>query len=207
MNILLLGSGQIEDYDQVVNRLSDSYGQVIAVDGGAEHLEKLNIQPTLLVGDFDSISRKTLQRYADIKHIIHPPEKDDTDSALALQMAVEFEPSRIDAIGFTGSRWDHTMANLMLIAKYPEQNIYLFDENNVAFLCKPTMEFNVPTGHYLSLIPLNSISSLSISGVKYPLVEKNLEWPTTLTLSNEAIDERVHIQYREGTCIVMFSRD
>ena len=56
---------------------------IIAVDKGLEELSKLNIRPTHVVGDFDSISKEKLEHYQGNGQITfheYRPEKDNTDT-------------------------------------------------------------------------------------------------------------------------------
>ena len=56
---------------------------VIAADGGVIHVEKLGIQPDVILGDFDSLG------YVPQGARVYPVEKDDTDSMLAVRLGLE----------------------------------------------------------------------------------------------------------------------
>jgi thiamine pyrophosphokinase len=112
--------------------------QIVAADGGADHVIRLGFQPDLVVGDFDSIEGGTDRSfYKSTKTMIFPIEKDYTDGELALAFAVlqalgeevsndvddlyaqfiEHEDlSEISLLFLNcfGSRQDHTIANLAL---------------------------------------------------------------------------------------------
>ncbi len=112
--------------------------QIIAADGGADHVIRLGFQPDLVVGDFDSIEGGIERSFhPSTKTRVFPFDKDYTDGELALAVAVlqafgeeiphdeddlytqfiEHEDlSGISLLFFNcfGSRQDHTIANLAL---------------------------------------------------------------------------------------------
>ena len=67
-----------------------SYDYVIAADAGLEVLRPLHISPNAVVGDLDTVDKKVLEEYQNqpgIEFEIHKPEKDETDTELALLTA------------------------------------------------------------------------------------------------------------------------
>ena len=52
-----------------------------------------------------------MQEFSTDKKIIVPCEKDDTDTGLAIQKAIETGADEILMIGGTGTRLDHVMGN------------------------------------------------------------------------------------------------
>ncbi|MGB8253344.1 MAG: hypothetical protein WCF08_09010, partial [Anaerolineaceae bacterium] len=61
-------------------------GLVIGVDGGTQYLLSINLQPHIIIGDMDSLPQTKLRQFEEqgTTVIRHPPEKDETDSELAL---------------------------------------------------------------------------------------------------------------------------
>lgn len=85
---------------------------LIAADAGYVHLQKLNIEPHILLGDFDSMEAP------ENKEIIrHPVMKDDTDTMLAIKLGFEKGYSEFMIYGaLGGERTDHTIANIQALA-------------------------------------------------------------------------------------------
>lgn len=85
---------------------------LIAADAGYLHLQKLNIEPQILLGDFDSMDEpenKELIRY--------PVMKDDTDTMLAIKLGFEKGYDEFVIYGaLGGERTDHTVANIQSLA-------------------------------------------------------------------------------------------
>ena len=83
---------------------------VLAADGGLDHALAAGLEPTGLIGDLDSITEAGLAwaaRNATIDR--HPPDKDATDTELALAFAAAMDPAQVTLIG-GGDRLDHSLA-------------------------------------------------------------------------------------------------
>ena len=188
---------------------------IIAVDKGLEVLYQLSIIPNYIVGDFDSISTKILKFYQDKPQVIfykYNSEKDNTDTDIALKLAIQLNSSAITIMGALGKRMDHALSNIhilndALVAKIPCQ---IVDTYNKIYLVKNkiTLYKNRTYGKYISLIPLTSIvEGLTLIGFKYPLKEASLSFGKSLGVSNEIVEDVAHIQLKEGILIVIESRD
>ena len=192
------------------------YGQnIIAGDRGLEALYQLKIIPNHVVGDFDSVSPEILEFYKKqsqiIFHTFHA-EKDNTDTDIALQLAIRLKSSKITIMGALGKRMDHAIANIHILKDALEANIpcQMIDEYNRIYLINKemTLEKEKVYGKYVSLIPLTSIvEGLSLTGFKYPLKDYTLPIGTSLGISNEIIGDTAHIQMKNGILIVIESRD
>ncbi|MBO5478923.1 MAG: thiamine diphosphokinase [Clostridia bacterium] len=215
MNTLIVSGGNI-DLNFLQNYYSNNTNQtIIAVDKGLEALYKLRILPNHIVGDFDSIYIKTLEYYTNNPNIqIHKyiPEKDYTDTDIALNLAINLRSSNITIIGATGSRIDHTLANIHILTSTLKANIpcQIIDSNNKIYLINNslTLEKSKTYGKYISLIPLtSSIYGLTLKGFKYPLEKATLTIGKSLGISNEIIQDIATINLKEGILIVIESKD
>ena len=192
------------------------YGQnIIAGDRGLEALYKLKIIPNHVVGDFDSVSPEILEFYKKQPQIIfhtYNAEKDNTDTDIALQLAIGLKSSRITIMGALGKRMDHALANIHILKDALEANIpcQILDEYNRIYLInkETTLEKEKVYGKYVSLIPLTStVEGLTLTGFKYPLNHYTLPIGTSLGISNEMIEDIAHIEMKKGILIVIESRD
>ena len=192
------------------------YGQnIIAGDRGLEALYKLKIIPNHVVGDFDSVSPEILEFYKKQPQIIfhtYNAEKDNTDTDIALQLAIGLKSSRITIMGALGKRMDHALANIHILKDALEANIpcQILDEYNRIYLInkETTLEKEKVYGKYVSLIPLTStVEGLTLTGFKYPLNHYTLPIGTSLGISNEMIEDIAHIEMKKGILIVIESKD
>ena len=97
--------------------LNNKFDYIIASDRGLEILDKFDIKPNYIIGDFDSIDKKILNKYinTDIEIKELNPEKDYTDTHMAIKLAIELKSKQITIVGAIGTRIDHTIANIHVI--------------------------------------------------------------------------------------------
>ena len=192
------------------------YGQnIIAGDRGLEALYQLKIIPNHVVGDFDSVSPEILEFYKKQPKIIfhtYNAEKDNTDTDIALKLAIQMKSSEITILGALGKRMDHAIANIHILKDALGANIpcQILDEHNRIYLVntEKTLEKDKVYGKYISLIPLTStVEGLTLKGFKYPLNRYNLPIGTSLGISNEIIEDIAHIKMEKGILIVIESKD
>lgn len=162
-NTLIVAGGKV-NLDLLSNFINNSKPSIIiAVDKGLEALNVLNIIPNHIVGDFDSVSKHILDEYtSNIKITVHSfnPKKDNTDTDIALELAISLQSSSITIIGGLGGRIDHSLSNIHILTKALEAKIpcQILDENNRVFLLNSNFELTKDHvyGKYISLIPLTS---------------------------------------------------
>lgn len=165
---------------------------VIGVDKGSELLDRLDVRPDLLVGDFDSIDPEVLKRLKakGIPTETHPVRKDQTDTELALTRALDAHPDVIYLYGATGTRLDHMLSSIdaMTIAAERDVEIHLIDPHNDLSLYKGPKKItcSLPTGRTISLLPLSDTAGpVTIAGFDYPLTDAMLTRRTSgWTVSN-----------------------
>ena len=106
MNTLIISGGNIdtEFLNKTINNFS--YDNIIAVDKGLESLYLLKILPNHIVGDFDSANKNIINFYNDKGIPIHQynPEKDYTDTDIAIKLAISLNSSNITIIGATRNK-------------------------------------------------------------------------------------------------------
>lgn len=189
-------------------KMGSVYNLIIAVDGGLEAVEKLNLYPDIIIGDFDTISPEILHRYEkdkDIEIIRLNPEKDDTDTQEAVCYAIEQGMKEIDILGGTGSRLDHTIANLFMLKMAYEKGVYvtLYTPLSKIYLIKGEKSF-LPQdffGKYISFIQFDgSAKGVTLEGFKYELDDFDFDTKRTyrLGVSNEHMNTNAKITIREG---------
>src|SRR5699024_2648819 len=80
--------------------------------------------PTEAVGDFDSVTEEQFEKINSNVEIIHRAneDKDETDTELAVQRALSYEPDYIILTGVTGGRLDHLQSALHLLYRMQSEN-------------------------------------------------------------------------------------
>lgn len=199
----------ITSHIDAVNNLkieATDYDSIICADGGLIMAEKLNLTADILIGDFDSAEQP--DGYELIKL---PREKDVTDSEAAIDLAVSKGYDDITVLGGLGGRFDHTMGNIGMLAKYLGKigGLVFVDGYNRVSMMEPGT-YEIPKGNYryMGLIAYDgSVTSLTVKGVKYPLVSHLLTCDTTLGVSNEILADSAILNFRKGKLLVIQSSD
>ena len=188
----------------------------VGVDRGVFHLLKRNIKPEIAFGDFDSVSPEEWKfietEVEELKRF--KPEKDETDTELALNWALSKKPEVIRLFGATGGRLDHLFANVQLLIRplttMQPTEMVLIDKYNEIFLKAPgTYKIKKQAEKkYLSFVPLTlDVTDLTLEGFKYPLKNRHISLGSTLCISNELISDYGTFSFSEGILIVIRSHD
>lgn len=185
---------------------------IIGVDWAAYWLIKNNIIPDLAIGDFDSTSETEMtvikNKCQNIK--IFEAKKDFTDAELAVEEAIKLKPKEVMIYGATGTRMDHTLANIFLLEKFFGKSIFtsIRDKNNEIYLVNNKLiikkEINFP---YVSVVPITDAVTVSLVGFEYELDHKIINRGETIGVSNEIVGEKGEIVVHTGKVVVVRSRD
>lgn len=210
-HLLVVINGDIRNYDFYKDKFMD-VDQVIAVDGGSRHVDRLGLSAHVLLGDFDSISSYEgfLKGHPEAEVIQFPPRKNFTDSELAVEYAIEQKPDKVTLIGCIGSRMDHTFATVLLLKKFLDAGIdaCVLDESNEIRLINSDYEIHGRVGSLMSLVPVSGAArGIYLYGFEYPLVDATLELGSSTGISNVFASEKAHIKLRQGLLLVFKSRD
>lgn len=219
---LIVSGGRIEKDFALSFLEKRSYQQIIAVDGGLRLLHEMGIMPTDVVGDFDTIEPEVLAQYEareEIRIRRFNPQKDDTDSEIAVRMAIEAGSKEIDILGASGSRLDHTIGNIRLLGLIHQagresfkREAFIYDRNNRIRLVERecVIKREEAYGKYVSLLPFTQIvTGITLEGFKYPLKDYTMELfqSPTLGISNKISGTEGRICCQEGVLLVIESRD
>ncbi|WEV54091.1 thiamine diphosphokinase [Leuconostocaceae bacterium ESL0723] len=190
-------------------------GTWIGVDRGAWYLYQEGLAMNAVIGDFDSLSEAeyaTLRAHLQDTEIEQfPPEKDFTDTALALRQAQKLGADVIYLYGATGGRIDHLLSNLWLPAEAEFSDIIdrlvLVDcQNQVTYLTPGDRQVRqVPGMKYLGFMPLGLVDNLVIHDAKYTLTSAKNK--PKMWSSNEFVTELVHVSFDTGILMVTQSKD
>jgi thiamine pyrophosphokinase len=203
-SILVFANGSIPGNDLLKSYLG-SADMIVCADGGANKVIDLGIKPDVIVGDLDSVSKRTLESLEEVT-IVRRPEQDSTD----LQKTLEYIESKVAGdktiyvFGATGERVDHLLGNISLLRRfYGKLDIELVDTScSIRYFEKDSTLSGTP-GQIVSLFALHgSAGGVSTKGLKFNLEDESLEQGTR-GISNELAGPTVHITVREGGLIVI----
>lgn len=187
---------------------------VIAADRGLDALAEAGIVPDMILGDFDSTKLGAAyfeEKGAEVA--VYPEEKDFSDMEAAFKAAVEVGADEITALGATGGRLDHFLANVMALRIPLKAGIsaHIVDEQNRISLrnCPFVMKRRELFGNYVSFLPLSPERvTVSLKGFKYSGEGIVLSQDgASLGVSNEVVGEEAFVEVFDGVIVVVESRD
>lgn len=190
--------------------------RLIAADKGLEFFMETGLEPDVIVGDFDSLSREGnayLESLKNVEILRLKPEKDDSDTQSATNLAIGKGSTNILLLGTTGSRLDHIIANLGLLSLGEKKgvSVAMADSNNYVTLIKSgtVLERETQFGQFVSFFPVGGdVEGLTLEGFKYPLCGHHLTVSDSgLTVSNEIISPMARVTFTKGSLLMIMSRD
>ena len=181
--IAILAAGDFPRKASVL-RLLDEADMIICCDSAAESLVASGREPSLIVGDLDSVSADLKERFA--SRLRRFDGQDDNDLTKAFHVAMEFQPAAIQILGATGRREDHTLGNISLLADY-QKEAPLCKIDMVSDYGRFTAAFGQRTfpcvpGQEISIFAFDPSLRMPAAGLEYPLdgVVFNSLWKATL---------------------------
>lgn len=211
---LIITGGKIEErfFYQIYKQ--NKFDYIIASDKGLEILDKYNIKPNYIIGDFDSVDKKILKKYInkkDIKVQKLNPDKEYTDTHLAVKLAEKLKSTNVIILGAIGTRLDHTIANIHILKETLDKNIEckIINKNNEIQLVNKTIILNKDDKYnYISLIPLTTkVEGITLRGFKYLLSNITLEIGQSIGVSNEQLEKNAEVKIKDGILILIKSKD
>jgi thiamine pyrophosphokinase len=200
-------NGVIEDYDYIFTRL-ESNDFIIGVDGGIKHIEKLNLSPDLILGDFDSSTLSEALKYEDAIIKKYKKDKDYTDGEIAINYVIGEKYKDVLIFGALGNRIDHTLSNINMLEKLNNSEVAgtIIEKNNEISYLDKIIELKSNGFKYFSIVSItNKISGLSIENAKYELKNETIIRTESKGISNEFLNKNVLITLDEGKALVIKS--
>lgn len=211
MNALIVSGGNAPS-EKLLKKYLSLCDFVIGADKGNECLIKYDIKPDLSLGDFDSIDKDVLSiiETCGSKLLKFPPEKDYTDTEIAVMEALKRGAEKIYLLGGTGTRVDHTLGNigLILTTKKKGAQLIMVDDNNEFYLAQSNMEIKGRYGNNISFHALSdTVRNFKIQGAKYNLDGYDMNLLDPRAICNEFVDTPIKISFDSGELLIIHSND
>lgn len=178
---------------------------VIAADSGIINAQKFNIEPDYIIGDFDSLGYTP----TDSNTIIHPIEKDDTDTMLAVKLGFEKGYKNFRIFGCIGGRLDHTFANIQTASYIAENNgkaVFYGNNENLTVIKNDKINFSEETKGNISIFALEDCKNVNIKGLYYELENGCLSTNFPLGTSNKFNDKEATISIEKGKLLIIWEK-
>ena len=205
---VIVGNGQFPKKEYPLYLL-ESADYVICCDGALDtylrHFSGRNLRrPDVVVGDMDSLSKKTAERFRDIA--VKIDEQETNDQSKAFHYILEHFPDvdTVHILGATGKREDHTIGNLSLLMEYAREMrrqdcgrtvfVDIVSDWSTAFAITDSCTLDVGEGRSVSIICPDNSLNIKSEGLVWPtdnVVFDNL-WQATL---NRASADRISLTF------------
>ena len=176
---------------------------VICADGGLAAAQRFGVTPDLIVGDFDTLGAVPQGNNV----VVHPVEKDETDSFLALRLGLERGCSRFLFYGCLGGRLDHTLANiqhLQYLAERGAEGVLIGAHETLTVVKNGSLRFPADRTGGVSVFSLSDKSEgVSIEGLYYEAKNVTLTNGFPLGVSNRFVGREAEISVKNGVLLVV----
>lgn len=202
---VIVGGADINNYEYIRNGLfEDDF--IVFCDSGLKHLENLQVQPSLIVGDFDSHENPHL----DVETIVLPCEKDDTDTVFAVKEAIKRGFDDFLLIGVVGARLDHTLGNvsiLLYLDSLGKKGCIIDDYSKMEIVSDKPVSIS-DRYSFFSLLNINGCAKgITITGAKYPLIDGEITCEYQYGVSNEVLPgATASVSVSEGRLLLIKDR-
>ena len=184
--------------------LEDEYKYLIGVDSGVTHLYKLFFQPTHLVGDFDSISEKDLERARKDEAIFIELDKNKnrTDLEAAYDLAIELNSDEVVLIGGEEGETDQLFGILLLCSSLSNKIRTTWIQKDYSIYFQNEILLDIDSGQMFSIIPITDLKNLVIEGAKWDIDRELVMFGSSETLRNQSIGKEIRISIEEGKAAI-----
>jgi thiamine pyrophosphokinase len=189
---------------EIISALAKEAVLVIAADSGLDVCLSADIEPDIVVGDFDSIRRESLASVSEDKILRYPEEKDYTDTELAVEAAIHRGAQRIVLAGGGAGRLDHLLAVRALFER--ETPIHEWHTAKECVFLVPaqcSLHFSASSSLVVSVFPLSKgARGMRSQGLKWPL--DGLVWDCGhFGVSNRTVTPQVEISSGQEPILVI----
>lgn len=207
MKAYIFTGGEI--FADKISERPDDGDIVISADSGYKNAALLNLKTNILMGDFDSLNRMP----DDVDEVIKvPAEKDETDTQLAVELALQRGADEIIIVGSTSGRFDHALSMMCILESLNKRKIngYIVNGQNRVRYIKDSgfILLRSQNYKYFSLIAADEVvKGVSVEGAKYPLKNQKIERCVQFAVSNEITKNCALITVKKGGIYIVESSD
>lgn len=200
---VIIGGGDCSA-DILKENINVSADYIICADSGYDYAVEANLTPDLLIGDFDSI--KAIPD--NVRIITLPVEKDVTDTVAAFCEGVKQGFNSFVLFGGTGGRFEHTFANISLMANASKQNLSfeIIDEKHIfRAVTNSSIKIERKENQQISVFAYgNKATGVTENCFHYPLQNYTLDpFDGAFGTSNDIVEEFGEISVEDGTLIII----
>jgi thiamine pyrophosphokinase len=197
--VVVLADGQFPEHLLPLGILG-SGKSIVCCDGAAMKLTSYGLEPTIIVGDLDSLTQEYKSKYAD--RLVQDPDQETNDLTKAINFCAKNNVEKVYILGATGLREDHTLGNISLLASYSSFiRAEMYTDTGYFVAVSRQERLQSFAGQQISIFSLEPQQILTLRNLRFPLENKPLQswWEGTL---NEALGDWFELQFEQGKYLV-----
>ncbi|MCQ2186997.1 MAG: thiamine diphosphokinase [Bacteroidales bacterium] len=197
-NIVILAAGEYprREYPKW---LLDSADVVVCCDSAIEGLLRRGKDADVVVGDFDSVAGRHLQRTK--AKVVRNADQECNDLTKAFRYVLENYPDVTDIhiLGATGKSEAHTVGNLSLLMQYEQDyqlsqrgiKLDMVSDYSTSFAITDSTELHLGAGRRISIFSPDVTLRIKSRGLTWPLDSVVFDnwWKATLNIASEDVVE------------------
>tara|TARA_A100001011_G_C13899711_1_gene670556 strand:+ start:58 stop:675 length:618 start_codon:yes stop_codon:yes gene_type:complete len=198
-NTVILANGSFPKHNLAIKILNEAE-TIICCDGSINNLDRLNIVPTQIIGDMDSISNELKVKYR--SKLIEILDQDQNDLRKSINWLEQNNYKSAIILGATGSREDHSLGNIFTLLEYPAKiDLKIISNYGQFTVINKKTKLRSFSGQQISLFSIDKEIKISSNNLKYNLKNSNLKTLYSGTL-NESKSDFITINISHGSILI-----
>lgn len=181
---VVVANGEIPTHPLAMDAIKNARN-IVCCDGAFHSLRELDILPTVIVGDGDSLSQEDARNFA---HLFVPDTSTEyNDLTKAFNYCRKQHWTEVLVLGATGLREDHALANLSILMNLEEDFHVIAVSNYGVFTpITKTSSFDSYEGQPVSVFSFTPDTEITFLGLKYPVQHRQFKhfWEGSLNVSD-----------------------
>ncbi len=200
---IILANGEVPKKSELKYFINTGYKTLICADGGANSALKLNITPDYIIGDFDSVTKKSLNYFKNKSKKILIKRQNDTDVEKCLKYAIKKKFCEAILLGGTGDRLDHSFCNLGIVLKYYDKILVkVLHGKSILIPYSGKVELSTIVGEVISIYGIDKNTKIKSKGLKYK-INNALPFGIKESTSNQAVSSNISLEIKGGKILVI----
>jgi thiamine pyrophosphokinase len=186
---VLIANGKKPNNKKILEILKNAKN-VICIDNGYELASELNITPSIVIGDLDSVDINKINKSI---LVIREEDQNTNDLEKTFNYCLSKNIKNIILVGATGERDDQNLATILISLDYIELlNIEILSDLYSIKFVNGEREFETESKAEVSLISMDKENIITTRGLRYNLEKSKLS-SATHGISNYSIGKKFSI--------------
>ncbi len=163
-----------------------------------------HLKPDVILGDLDSITKRTLEYFLKKNVLVMKfTDQDTTDFEKSLLHIEEKGIKEIYVFGYMSLRPDHSLNNFSILKRYyKKMDIYFIDDEFIINFINQRINFKYKINQVVSLLPFPYAKGIITKGLQYPLKKEDLTLGIREGTLNNSISEKISISFQSGDLLL-----